>query len=574
MNLKLTVSLIAILFAVVLTAGKFVFYYMSGSLAVLSEAWHSFSDIATSLLVFFSIRRSLKAAGAISDGRGATENPPEKAGMFGKLRSAIQGVHPELMASFLIGLFLFFVAVSVIWKILKAPAAGVSHPLMVGIIFLIFSAGSYFLYRFKTTAGRNHGSVALVTDGVHSLADMVVAMLTGFSLILYHLGINVDRITGIVIAILILSFSVETLVKVITSYVRKDSGVDIEYRLHGVVKLIWKKETWDWLGGHGASFVKSVSSRFKSFAVIMRLLKWGLGALVLLALSAYMSTSLYRVNPDEEAIVERFGSPVHGQRTEGPGLHLKLPWPVDRVKKINMTKIRELNLGNISGTDLPLLWTVEHGNEIHFISGDNNFFNPYVVVHYRVKSAFAYSYGHSKPDKMLEYVSYKVLSNTFASMMFYDVVMFRRGEWEMSCRHAIQKEIDALHSGIEIVNLLVKDIHPPLAVSESFEEVIAAYQEKLDLENQAIGYRNITIPAARVMAYNEEAGANAYVNEEMKTSEGDARRYLLKLEAYKTAKRVIRKQAFFESMNHFLEKSEKILIDPGSGVEDIWVTKK
>jgi divalent metal cation (Fe/Co/Zn/Cd) transporter len=40
-----------------LTASKFILYAVSGSIAVLSEAWHSFADIVTTLLVVISIIR-------------------------------------------------------------------------------------------------------------------------------------------------------------------------------------------------------------------------------------------------------------------------------------------------------------------------------------------------------------------------------------------------------------------------------------------------------------------------------------------------------------------------------------
>ena len=58
MNKRIRTSLIAISITLGLTILKFVFYYISGSIAVLSEAWHSFSDITTSLAVLFALWRS------------------------------------------------------------------------------------------------------------------------------------------------------------------------------------------------------------------------------------------------------------------------------------------------------------------------------------------------------------------------------------------------------------------------------------------------------------------------------------------------------------------------------------
>ena len=57
MSVKEKASLLTIFVALVFTILKFVVFFISGSIAVLSEAWHSFGDIFTSLMVFLSLRK-------------------------------------------------------------------------------------------------------------------------------------------------------------------------------------------------------------------------------------------------------------------------------------------------------------------------------------------------------------------------------------------------------------------------------------------------------------------------------------------------------------------------------------
>ena len=45
-----------------LTLAKFILYFFSGSLAILAEAWHSLTDIATSALVFIAVKRTSRTA--------------------------------------------------------------------------------------------------------------------------------------------------------------------------------------------------------------------------------------------------------------------------------------------------------------------------------------------------------------------------------------------------------------------------------------------------------------------------------------------------------------------------------
>jgi len=56
MTIKERTAGISILANVILTILKFVAFSFTGSIAVLAEAWHSFSDITTSILVFMSVR--------------------------------------------------------------------------------------------------------------------------------------------------------------------------------------------------------------------------------------------------------------------------------------------------------------------------------------------------------------------------------------------------------------------------------------------------------------------------------------------------------------------------------------
>jgi len=39
----------------------------------------------------------------------------------------------------------------------------------------------------------------------------------------------------------------------------------------------------------------------------------------------------YQIEPDEVGVVQRFGAHV---RTTDPGPHLKLPWPIETVRKV------------------------------------------------------------------------------------------------------------------------------------------------------------------------------------------------------------------------------------------------
>ena len=567
MNIRAKVALISIIGTLALTILKVVFYFLSGSLAVLSEAWHGFSDVVTSVFVFLAVRKSV------------TERPLEDKPLAKKedgrrfreiLRELIK-VHPELKVAFVIGLFLLFVSISLIRKLVVFPSPVISLPLVSGLIFIMLSSGSYFLYRFKITIGRSEKSAALISDGLHSKADMISTLLTGFSLIIYYFGIDLDKIVGAIIALYILSFAVETMVNVIITHIKKKNEYVLEYKAVEIFIWFFRKETF-------ISLIQFVDSRFelgicksKIYGLFPRLVKKEGALLIIALLLAILSSSVFQIKTDEEAIIERFGRSLHGEKTMPPGLHLKLPWPIDKAIKVNTKKIRELHLGNIAGSNLPLLWTVSHGEEIHFLSGDNNFFNPYISLHYRIKNAYDFRYRHIQPELLLENTGYRIFLHTFITKSFNEISISYRKQLESAVKNALQKEIDKLRSGIEIVNLNIKDIHPPQAIAGSFEEVIAAYQTKQERINDAIGYRNEALPVARGNHFREIARAEAYVIDKIKNAEGNNRRFLSQLSAFNKAKDITAQNLYFEAIGQALKDNVKILVDPQTGVPDLWM---
>lgn len=53
-------------------------------------------------------------------------------------------------------------------------------------------------------------------------------------------------------------------------------------------------------------------------------------------------TTFYTVQPEEEAVVIRFGRFV---TTTGPGLHFKFPFGIDSVTKVKTTKVHQSEFG-------------------------------------------------------------------------------------------------------------------------------------------------------------------------------------------------------------------------------------
>ncbi|MBN1626226.1 MAG: protease modulator HflK family protein [Deltaproteobacteria bacterium] len=538
---------------VILTFIKFILYFFSGSMAILAEAWHSFSDIATSILVLAALLKETRL-------NGPEDTLPS--GKNGKNRT-------ESIISLGIGVMLTIVAGSLIFKFITAESQPIENSLVSGLIFLAFSFVSYFIYRFETQVGEDVNSIGLISDGMHSRADMVASLVTGFALILYTVGLNLDRWVSLFIALFVLAFAVETITNVVMDFFRVEKDSIHRYRFSRVFFVLFNKDAFYEKSKGVRSFIEK---RFK-FTGLTKIIQRTLLVLVPAAVIAVLLSSVFfMVGINEKAVVERFGRPVNTNKPIEPGLHIKWPWPVDRAVKVDASTIKSMNIGNIvSDQSLALLWTKGHGTEETFLTGDNNFFYPYIVVHYKIKEVFQYLYKNLDPEKTVNETAHQIATHLFSRQKFYDIASTNRERLEKEMFESLSARLDELEAGIEIISVHFKDIHPPISVADSFEKVIAGYQDKQRIINEALGYQYNTIPASRGNAVKETEAAGGYITERINTAEGDSSRFIMSVPSSNLEKKVAMIRIRLETIREALKDKKNIVVDPKVGTADIWM---
>src|SRR5688572_24350926 len=76
----------------------------------------------------------------------------------------------------------------------------------------------------------------------------------------------------------------------------------------------------------------------EALRVARRYLPFAAGAALLL----WLISGIYIVGPSEQAIVLTLGREVG---KSGPGMHYRLPWPIQTVERVNVQAIRRLEVG-------------------------------------------------------------------------------------------------------------------------------------------------------------------------------------------------------------------------------------
>lgn len=320
------------------------------------------------------------------------------------------------------------------------------------------------------------------------------------------------------------------------------------------------------------------------FAAALRR-NWPGIALVSLALLVVfeLSTVFYRVDASDEGVVLRFGKHV---RTTPPGLHGKLPWPIERVYDVPVERIQTLEFGfetERAGRVTQYVPTgPEHLNVAEMLTGDMNLANVEWIVQYRVKDSAAYLFHIGDVEKIrteslpagvrddpnaavpgtIRDVSESVLRKLVGDTSVDAVLTFGREEIAGNAKLEIQQMLDDFDAGVEIVAVKLQSTSPPDQVKDAFQEVNRARQKKEQVVNEAEGERNRQIPAARGKRDQTISEAEGYHDRIVLETKGRISAFLAQLAEYEKAPDVTRTRLYLEAMEQVLTGvDQKTILD-------------
>jgi membrane protease subunit HflK len=289
--------------------------------------------------------------------------------------------------------------------------------------------------------------------------------------------------------------------------------------------------------------------------------------LFFLFLLFYFSTIFYTVKPDQEAYYVLFGKIVGSKKNlKKPGIHLRFPWPIGSVIKFRTKRIYTLYIGNQTKKDEARLWSQEHGDTKKFISGDDNFMLPYIVINYKISNPFDFYFKQKSPERLLKLTTISIFNKIFAKNNLYSAILYNKKKIVKEATIKLKLKLKQIDSGIEITNLFIEDIHPPSTIAGSFESVVAAWQLKERTINNAQKYAQTTIPEARSVALKQVLGAKAFANRKKIIAQGIAQNFLLKKEGFLFGKGILKTKMQLDAVVQTLKKRPVIIVDPKTNI--------
>jgi Cu+-exporting ATPase len=286
----------------------------------------------------------------------------------------------------------------------------------------------------------------------------------------------------------------------------------------------------------------------------------------------------YAIRPDEVGVIERFGRKV--TPFSDAGLHYKLPWPIDRLTRIQAHRVQVVEIGFrsnalslASNEPAAYEWNVQHRSgrfesrpdESLMLTGDQNMIELNASIHYDVEHPDSFLFRQTDPSTTVRAAAESVIHNIVGSNPLDSVLTTGRQAIEARALTELQRRMDRYETGVRVLRVKLLDVHPSIEVVDAFRGVSAAFEEKNRMINEAEGYRNEQVAVARGNAKAQVLNASAYTLGRVNRSEGDASRFSQQEQSFRGAPRPTETRLYLETMEQVLTGKKKLIVDPSKG---------
>ena len=308
----------------------------------------------------------------------------------------------------------------------------------------------------------------------------------------------------------------------------------------------------------------------------------------------YLGSGFFTVHPGEVAIRTRFGRIVDGHL--GPGLHARLPWPLEDHVLVGTDHIRRIEVGfrsaapaaagtqpqawagtgfaaRTASADLFWFQKAKVSDESFLLTGDENLIDVAFTAEYQVKDPVAFHYDVADADTVVRSVTISALRAALATMTVDAVYTTKREEVEQRVVGNVQRLLDTYGIGVHVVALNLLSVHAPEEVHAAFRDVASAQEDKVLIVNRATTFAQEAVNLAEGDAAAMIASARAFKDEKILQAEGDALAFTLREKEYRRAPDLTRFRLHLEALEEVLPAAEKIVRPGRADVKDfdLWL---
>ena len=203
-------------------------------------------------------------------------------------------------------------------------------------------------------------------------------------------------------------------------------------------------------------------------------------------------TCFYTVDDKQQAVVTTFGKVTD---VTDAGVHFKLPFGIQNVKKVDVNVYQKIELGYSSNGGSV------NKNESAMITGDYNIVNVDFFVEYKISDPVQYLYSSNDPELILRNLIQSQVRNVVGSSTVDAVLTDGKENIQMQVKELVSSILEEYDIGLSLVDVKIQDAEPPtVEVVEAFKAVETAKQKAETVINDAKAYQNAQLPKAQAEA--------------------------------------------------------------------------
>jgi len=265
----------------------------------------------------------------------------------------------------------------------------------------------------------------------------------------------------------------------------------------------------------------------------------------------WVSSGIYKVQPDEQGVLLRFGKWVD---TEEPGLHYHLPFPLETVMLPQVTQINEVRLGGVS-------LSADDAHSRQMLTGDENIVEADCSVSWRIKDAGKFLFSIKNPELNVKVAAESALREIISRTPIQAAMSDKRQQVADQTRDLLQNILDDEHAGVLITQVQLQRVDPPAEVIDAFNDVQRARADQERARNEAEAYSNDILPKASGEADKITQDAEAYKSQVVDLAEGEAKSFSAIYQSYLKHKDVTAWHLYLDGVDSMLKKAKRVMID-------------
>ena len=281
-----------------------------------------------------------------------------------------------------------------------------------------------------------------------------------------------------------------------------------------------------------------------------RSLKWLLLLPLIIGVVSVILSCQYTVEESEQAVVTTLGKVTS---VETAGLHFKLPYPVQNVTKVAVNKTQKLQIGYSSSNEAHADKASAVAEEAKMITGDFNIVNIDFFIEWKISDPVKFIYHSDEPGQILKMIAQSSARSIIGSKNVDGVLTTEKSIIQAEIKEKIINKLQHYDLGVQILDVKIQDSEPPTAdVIKAFKEVETAKQEKETRINEALAYKNKTLPSAASQADKLVREAESFKESKINEATGEVARFNSMYTEYAKNKDITRTRMYLETIEDIL----------------------